>query len=126
MRNLMFRLANTLTGMGTGLMDINGTDGDLYKDDTAIGAAYESFKAAVSTVLVIVLIILLSVGVFYGISLGIKFAKAEDADARDKVKQQLINLAIGIGVATVIIVVCSVLVKNDVFKTLDIFSTTNT
>ncbi|MBQ7466704.1 MAG: hypothetical protein IJS74_01370 [Clostridia bacterium] len=53
--------------------------------------------------------ILVFLGVFYGIKLGIRFVKAEDAEARDKAKQQLINAIIGISVAAVIIAVMMVL-----------------
>ena len=110
MKNLMFRLATMLTtGGGEGGISSNTEVNDLWRE------AYKAFKGAISVILPIVLAVLAGVGIFFGISLGLKFAKAEDADARDKAKTQLINLAIGIGVAAVIIVVCIVLVKQDVF-----------
>ena len=56
-----------------------------------------------------VLTVIVFLGVFYGIKLGIRFAKAEDAESRDKAKQQLINLIIGIAVAAVIVGVMMVL-----------------
>ena len=101
MRNLMFRLATVLT--------------DTNQGETALTDAYEAFKSVVTTVLPILISVVLLVGMFFGISLGIKFAKAEDTEARDKVKGQLINLAIGVGVAAVIMIVCNVLVANNVF-----------
>lgn len=81
----------------------------------ALSTAYEQFKNIVGTVLPIVIAVILLVGMFFGISLGIKFAKAEDTDARDKAKGQLINLAIGIGVAAVIMIVAHILVQQNVF-----------
>lgn len=110
MKNLMFRLANTLTGMGTNLMADSEDAGT-----TALNKAYETFKDVVGTILPILIGVVLVIGMFYGISLGIKFAKAEDSDARDKVKSQLINLCIGVGVAAVILIICMVLVNADVF-----------
>ena len=84
----------------------------------AINHAYNTFKNVVGTILPIVIAVVLLLGMFFGISLGIKFAKAEDTEARDKAKGQLINLAIGIGVAAVIMIVAHVLVQQDVFANL--------
>ena len=80
-----------------------------------LNEAYGTFKTVVSTILPILIGVVLVLGMFFGISLGIKFAKAEDTEARDKAKGQLINLAIGIGVAAVILLVAHTLVVNDVF-----------
>ena len=84
----------------------------------ALNQAYQQFKNVIGTILPIVIAVVLLLGMFFGISLGIKFAKAEDTEARDKAKGQLINLAIGIGVAAVIMIVAHVLVQNDVFANL--------
>ena len=109
MKNLMFRLASLMSGSEPGL----GTDADAAGD--AVKQAYGAFKNVMGTVLPIIISVVLLVGMFFGISLGIKFAKAEDTDARDKAKGQLINLCIGVGVAAVILIVCNVLIQNDVF-----------
>lgn len=53
----------------------------------------------------------LMLGIFYGIKLGIRFAKAEDTEARDKAKQQLTNLIIGIAVGAIIIIVAIILIN---------------
>lgn len=98
MKNLMFSVANHIAD-GTG----------------ALNAGYEAFKNVIVTVLPIVISVLLLIGMFFGISLGIKFAKAEDGDARDKAKGQLINLAIGVGVAAIILLVCYTLISTGVF-----------
>lgn len=81
----------------------------------ALNDGYVAFKNVVITVLPIVISVVLLIGMFFGISLGIKFAKAEDTEARDKAKGQLINLAIGIGVAAVILLVAYTLIANGVF-----------
>ena len=108
MKNLMFRLAT--------FMSEGGLDADSTVANDALNEAYGAFKNVMGTVLPIVISVILLVGMFFGISLGIKFAKAEDADARDKAKGQLINLAIGVGVAAVILIIANVLVVNDVFS----------
>ena len=82
----------------------------------AVGIAYETFVNTVTTILPIVISVILLIGMFFGISLGIKFAKAEDADARDKAKGQLINTIVGVVVAAVIMIVAYALVKNNVFE----------
>lgn len=99
MTNLLLKVATFVAaGDGTGVLD----------------TAYDKFYEVATTILPIVIAVILVVGAFFGISLGIKFAKAEDADARDKAKGQLINVAIGVGVAAVIMIVCFALVKTDV------------
>ena len=108
MRNLMFRIATFMSEGGL------GTDAD--KADDAVKKAYAAFKSTMGTVLPIIISVVLLVGMFFGISLGIKFAKAEDTDARDKAKGQLINLAIGVGVAAVIMIICNVLIQQNVFE----------
>lgn len=112
MRNLMFRLASLMSSPEPGL----GTDADAAND--AIAQAYGAFKNVMGTVLPIIIAVVLLVGMFFGIKLGITFAKAEDTDARDKAKGQLINLCIGVGVAAVILIVCNVLIQNNVFQNL--------
>ncbi|MBQ8468344.1 MAG: hypothetical protein IJ542_01145 [Clostridia bacterium] len=82
---------------------------------SALDAGYQAFKSVIITVLPIVISVVLLIGMFFGISMGIKFAKAEDADARDKAKGQLINLAIGIGVTAVILLVAYTLISTGVF-----------
>ena len=105
MKNLMFRLATSLMSGSTN-----------YNDPSSVlGAAYTKFKEIMGTVMPILIGVVLLVGMFFGISLGIKFAKAEDSDARDKAKGQLINLCIGVGVAAVILIIVMVLVNANVF-----------
>ena len=100
MTNLLLKVATfvAVAGEGDGILD----------------TAYDRFYEVATTILPIVIAVILVVGAFFGISIGIKFAKAEDADARDKAKGQLINLAIGVGVTAVIMIVCFALVKTDV------------
>ena len=111
---------NFLFGVAKFMTDVESDE--VYSEATAaLNKAYETFKQVVTTILPIAIAVVLILGMFFGISLGIKFAKAEDADAREKVKGQLINLAIGIGVAAVILIVVNVLVANNVFKNISWF-----
>lgn len=114
MKSLMFRLANMATGMSG---DLNSSS----NGEAVLNEAYKTFKSVVGIILPILIGVVLVIGMFYGISLGIKFAKAEDTDTRDKVKSQLVNLCIGVGVAAVILVVCMTLVNADVFQGLGWF-----
>ena len=55
-------------------------------------------------------------GVIFGITLGVKFAKAEDTSARDEAKKQLTSFIIGIVIALVIGIVLLALVNGDVLS----------
>lgn len=105
MKNLAFRLATSLLDLSS-----SSTANDILTE------TYSTFKEIMGTVLPIVIGVVLLVGMFFGIKLGITFAKAEDADARDKAKGQLVNLCIGIGVAAVIMIIVMILVNADVFR----------
>ena len=111
MKNLMFRLATSLTS-ATG----DGALGGVDSSGSIANEAYKAFKGVIGVVMPLLLAVVLLVGIFYGVSLGLKFAKAEDTDARDKAKGQLINLVIGVVVAAVIIAICWILAsKTDLF-----------
>jgi len=70
-----------------------------------VDTAYEKFKEVFGIVMPVLIGVIAMFGIVYGILLGIKFAKAEDTEARDKAKGQLINMVIGVLVALVIAVV---------------------
>lgn len=81
---------------------------------------YDQFINVVHIVMPTILSIVLVFGVIYGIVLGINFAKAEDAEGRDKAKGKLINMIIGVLVMLVIIsVVYAVLSSGWVKKFFD-------
>ena len=64
---------------------------------------FDEFKEVIDIVLPTALLIVVAFGLVYGIVLGVQFAKAEDAEQRDKAKGRLINMIIGVLVALVII-----------------------
>ena len=111
MSNVMFKLASLVTGLTESSLD---PDAEAAQD--LVDTAYNTFRSVMGTILPILIAVVLFLGLFFGISLGIKFAKAEDTDARDKAKGQLINLAIGVGVAAVILIICNVLIQTNVFE----------
>ena len=86
--------------------------------DGVIKTAYDTFMSIVNTIMPIAIAILLIFGIAYGIILGIKFAKAEDTDARDKAKQQLINMIIGVVVALVITAIIYIVLGSGWIKSL--------
>ena len=67
-----------------------------------IKTAYEKFQNVINIIMPVLISVVLVFGLVYGIILGINFAKAEDTEARDKAKQRLINVVIGVLVAAII------------------------
>ncbi len=85
---------------------------------SVVNKAYETFTSVVGVFLPVIIGVVLLFGVVYGILLGIKFAKAEDTEARDKAKSQLINMVIGVLVALVIAVIVFALLRGKTVKNL--------
>lgn len=108
----MFKIARAL------LADSGVSSGAL---ENIVSSAYTQFKEIFNIVLPIILGVLALIGVIFGIKLGIDFAKAEDANARDEAKKKLVNFIIGIGVALVVGAVLLIIVNsgllNGLFKT---------
>lgn len=78
-------------------VDVGGLGG-------VVNEAFDSFMGIFNIIMPILIAVVLMFGLVYGILLGVKFAKAEDTDQRDKAKGQLINLIIGVLVAAVLMV----------------------
>ena len=106
----MFKIARALLGADGGVN--SGTV------NTIVSKAYTQFKEIFNVVLPVILGILALIGVIFGIKLGIDFAKAEDANARDEAKKRLVNFIIGIGVALVVGAVLLIIVNSDLLKNL--------
>lgn len=88
--------------------------------NSGIQEAFKQFQGIFNIIMPILIAVVLMFGLVYGILLGVKFAKAEDTDQRDKAKGQLINLIIGVLVAAVLMVLIYALlptiVNNSCFK----------
>ena len=91
---------------------------DTSTGEGVVTEAYNAFIRVVEIVMPVAISVILVFGIVYGIILGIKFAKAEDTDARDKAKGQLINMVIGVLVAAVIVAIIFILLKADFIKNL--------
>ena len=62
-----------------------------------------TLTSAMMNVINPILILVATAGSIYAIVVGVKFAKAEDKNARDEAKQKLITVIIGIVVTAVLI-----------------------
>ena len=85
--------------------------------------AFEAFIKIVNIVLPVLMSLLLVLGMFYGITLGVKYAKAEEEDQKKKAKQSLINVVVGILIAIVFVAVVEIVLNQDfvarLFKDVD-------
>ena len=81
-------------------------------------AAYEQFRGIVNVVLPVIMAFLLLVGMFYGIQLGVKYARAEEDDDKKKAKASLINVVVGVLIAIVFIAVIQVLLNSSIIEDL--------
>ncbi len=104
----MFKIARALLGAESGLS--SSALNDIVK------SAYDQFKEIFNIVLPVILGVLALIGVIFGIKLGIDFAKAEDANARDEAKKKLVNFIIGIGVALVVGAVLLIIVNSNLLQ----------
>ena len=85
-----------------------------------VDTAYEKFLNIINIIMPVLIGVVLVFGLVYGIILGIQFAKAEDTEGRDKAKQRLINVIIGVLVAAIIIgVIYAILGGNTIKKYFD-------
>lgn len=83
-----------------------------------MNTAYKTFESVIDLVIPILVSVIALFGIIYGIMIGVKFAKAEDTEQRDKAKGQLINLAIGVGVIIVITLVMYAILKGNYIESL--------
>ena len=95
----MFLLADANTGVSTGAV---GEVAD---------AGYKTFIGIVNVILPIVIGVILVLGLFYGISLAIKYAKAEEDEDKKKAKSSLINVVVGCLIAIVFVAVVEIVLN---------------
>lgn len=69
---------------------------------------YSTLKTVVNIVLPIIIGVVLLIGLIYSIYLGIKYAKAEEADDRNKQKQHLVGAVTGFAITLVLIAIINV------------------
>lgn len=74
--------------------------------------AFKAFKSVVNVILPITIAVLLVLAIFYGVQLGVKYAKAEEDDEKKKAKGSLINCIVGFLIAIVFVVVIEVILNS--------------
>ena len=94
-----------------------GDEGHIVK------AGYKTFIGIVNIVLPVLMTVLLVVGMFYGITIGVKYAKAEEDDEKKKAKGQLINVIVGVLIAIVFVAVIQIILNGNYVEKL--FKDTN-
>ncbi len=80
--------------------------------------AYKTFIGIVNVILPVVMAVLLVFGMFYGIQLGVKYAKAEEDDEKKKAKGSLINVVVGILIAIIFVAVVQIILNQGFIKDL--------
>lgn len=81
------------------------------EEDEFVNQAYKRFIGIVNIVLPVLMSILLVLGMFYGITIGVKYAKAEEDDEKKKTRGQLINVIVGILIAIVFVAVIQIILN---------------
>jgi len=74
---------------------------------------YTRFIGIVNIVLPVLMSVLLVLGMFYGITIGVKYAKAEEDDEKKKTRGQLINVIVGVLIAIVFVAVIQIILNGD-------------
>ena len=85
---------------------------------TVADKAYKTFLNIVNVIFPIVIGIVLALGLFYGITLAIKYAKAEEDEDKKKAKGSLINVVVGVLVAVVFVAVIQILLNSEMIEKL--------
>ena len=87
-------------------------------ENKIVTSAFERFIGIVNIVLPVLMSVLLVLGMFYGITLGVKYAKAEEDDEKKKAKGQLINVIVGVLIAIIFVAVIQIVLNGDYVKSL--------
>ena len=111
---MLFNIAKIMLASDTTLSDGGAAD--------AIGqigqVAKDSILNIIRTLVPIIFAIVASVGVIYGIILGVNYAKAEDTSKREEAKKRLINAIIGFGIAIVVSAIMWIIAGSDLLTNL--------
>ena len=87
-------------------------------ENKIVTSAFERFIGMVNIVFPVLMSVLLVLGMFYGITLGVKYAKAEEDDEKKKAKGQLINVIVGVLIAIIFVAVIQIVLNGDYVKSL--------
>ena len=86
--------------------------------ENVANAGYKTFIGIVNVILPILIGVILVLGLFYGISLAIKYAKAEEDEDKKKAKSSLINVVVGCLIAIVFVAVVEIVLNGNYIKSL--------
>ena len=81
-------------------------------------AAYQKFIGIVNVILPILIGCVVALGLFYGIQLAVKYAKAEEEEDKKKAKGSLINVIVGCLIAIVFIAIIMLVLNGDFIESL--------
>lgn len=84
---------------------------DNETEKNLVNKAFESFTNIVNIILPVLMSVLLVVGMFFGIQLGVKYAKAEEEDDKKKARGQLINVIVGVLIAIVFVAIVQIVLN---------------
>ena len=76
-------------------------------------AAFERFSGIINIILPILMSVLLVLGMFYGIILGVKYAKAEEDEDKKKARGALINVIVGVLIAIIFVAVVQIILNQN-------------
>lgn len=93
-------------------------EGGVSAGENVINQGYQTFIGIVNIILPAVIAVLLVIGMFYGIQLGVRYAKAEEEDERKKMRQSLINVIVGVVIAIVFVAVIEIILNMNFVKQL--------
>ena len=88
------------------------------EEDEIVNQGYKRFIGIVNIVLPVLMSILLVLGMFYGITIGVKYAKAEEDDEKKKTRGQLINVIVGVLIAIIFVAVIQIVLNGDYVKSM--------
>lgn len=94
------------------------TDKQISAIGNVTSKAYETFQGIVNVILPILIGVVLILGLFYGIQLAVKYAKAEEEEDKKKAKGSLINVIVGCLIAVVFIAVIMLVLNGGYIKSL--------
>ena len=94
----------------------NGVQVSAVKSVT--NAAYKSFIGIVNVILPILIGCVVALGLFYGIQLAVKYAKAEEEEDKKKAKGSLINVIVGCLIAIIFVAVVMLVLNGNYIESL--------
>lgn len=98
------------------------TEGGSNQQVDAIGdiasSAYTTFQGIINVVLPILIGVILILGLFYGIQLAVRYAKAEEEEDKKKAKNSLTNVIVGCLVGVVFIAIIMLVLNGGYIKSL--------